>query len=68
MELENNPLIGPAPATASANDEVTRILSREVKDTYDLLGVKSDVGFGVVKNNYWRLSLMVHPDKRPLWH
>lgn len=73
LELENDPLIGPAPATvvaeaASANDaerfeEVTRMLSRDVKNAYDLLGVKSDVEPSVLKKKYWKLSLLVHPDK-----
>ncbi|XP_024395258.1 uncharacterized protein [Physcomitrium patens] len=75
LELENDPLIGPAPPTvvaeaASANEaerfeEVSRMLSREVKNAYDVLGVKADVEPTVLKKKYWKLSLLVHPDKCP---
>ena len=32
-------------------------------DPYDVLGVPHDAAAGAVKKRYWRLSLMIHPDK-----
>ena len=32
-------------------------------DAYDVLGVAPDAGAADVKKRYWRLSLLVHPDK-----
>ena len=32
-------------------------------DPYDVLGVPYDAAAGAVKKRYWRLSLMIHPDK-----
>ncbi|CAM6101542.1 unnamed protein product [Calypogeia fissa] len=78
--LENDPLIGPPPPAAvaeaaSANDaerfeEVTRITAADVGDAYDLLGLKQGVSAGDLKKRYWKLSLLVHPDKcqHPLAH
>jgi hypothetical protein len=72
-ELENDPLVGPPPPSVvaeaeSANDaerfeEVTRMVARDIGNAYDLLGVKPDVNPSVLKKRYWKLSLLVHPDK-----
>ncbi|CAK9261410.1 unnamed protein product [Sphagnum jensenii] len=72
-ELENDPLVGPPPPSVvaeaeSANDaerfeEVTRMVARDIGNAYDLLGVKPDVNPTVLKKRYWKLSLLVHPDK-----
>ncbi|KAK9831957.1 hypothetical protein WJX81_002921 [Elliptochloris bilobata] len=50
--------------------EVVRILrlleARErerAADAYDVLGLAPDAAAGKVKKRYWRLSLLVHPDK-----
>jgi DnaJ family protein C protein 8 len=32
-------------------------------DPYEVLGVPADAAVGAVKKRYWRLSLMIHPDK-----
>ena len=32
-------------------------------DPYEVLGVPHDAAAGAVKKRYWRLSLMIHPDK-----
>ncbi|KAG6543258.1 hypothetical protein Mapa_015339 [Marchantia paleacea] len=72
-ELEGDPMIGPPPPAAvaeaaSANDaerfeEVTRIIAPDVGNAYELLGVKREVTAADLKKRYWKLSLLVHPDK-----
>ncbi|KAJ7557479.1 hypothetical protein O6H91_05G128200 [Diphasiastrum complanatum] len=72
-ELEQNPFVGPPPPAAvaeaeSANEaerfeEVARILSLESGNAYELLGAKPDSSVEVIKKRYWKLSLLVHPDK-----
>ena len=32
-------------------------------DAYDVLGVKPTATSGEIKKRYWRLSLLIHPDK-----
>lgn len=32
-------------------------------DAYDVLGVAEDAATRVMKKRYWKLSLMIHPDK-----
>lgn len=65
--------IGPPPPAvvneaASANDaerfeEVTRIMGAEVDNPYDVVGVNRNMAADNIKKRYWKLSLMVHPDK-----
>ncbi|CAI9287155.1 unnamed protein product [Lactuca saligna] len=65
--------IGPPPPAvvneaASANDaerfeEVTRIMGAEVDNPYDIVGVNRHMVADNLKKRYWKLSLMVHPDK-----
>ncbi|KAI3803878.1 hypothetical protein L1987_32042 [Smallanthus sonchifolius] len=65
--------IGPPPPAvikeaASANDaerfeEVTRIMGAEVDNLYDVVGVNRNMAADSIKKRYWKLSLMVHPDK-----
>ncbi|KAI3788739.1 hypothetical protein L2E82_01512 [Cichorium intybus] len=64
---------------ASANDaerfeEVTRIMGAEVDNPYDIVGVNRNMAADSIKKiqavgvnilEYWKLSLMVHPDKCP---
>ncbi|KAI3715704.1 hypothetical protein L6452_22690 [Arctium lappa] len=67
--------IGPPPPAvvneaASANDaerfeEVTRIMGAEVDNPYDIVGVNRNMSADNIKKRYWKLSLMVHPDKCP---
>nr|XP_043626583.1 uncharacterized protein LOC122598042 [Erigeron canadensis] len=67
--------IGPPPPAvvqeaASANDaerfeEVTRIMVAEVDNPYDVVGVNRNMAADSIKKRYWKLSLMVHPDKCP---
>eukprot|EP00899_Mesostigma_viride_P025454 jgi/Mesvir1/6093/Mv00810-RA.1 len=70
---DNELLIGPPPpffldedARASGDQreaEVARILSLKSRDAYDILGVEPNAAPGVVKKRFWKLSLLVHPDK-----
>ncbi|CBI18170.3 hypothetical protein VitviT2T_028545 [Vitis vinifera] len=67
--------IGPPPPAVvaeaeSANEaerfeEVTRIMGVETDSPYDVLGVNLNMSVDNVKKRYWKLSLMVHPDKCP---
>jgi len=72
-ELENDVLIGPPPPATvaeaeSANDaerfeEVTRIIPLDASNPYDVLGLKRGASAESTKKRYWKLSLLVHPDK-----
>ncbi|GMP80664.1 hypothetical protein CsSME_00035682 [Camellia sinensis var. sinensis] len=44
-------------------EEVTRIMGVEVESPYDVLGVNRNMSADNIKKRYWKLSLMVHPDK-----
>lgn len=44
-------------------EEVTRILGADVDIPYDILGVNNNMSDDNMKKRYWKLSLMVHPDK-----
>ncbi|KAK9122429.1 hypothetical protein Syun_020046 [Stephania yunnanensis] len=73
VETDADLFIGPPPPAIvaeaeSANeaerfDEITRILGVEIENLYDVLGVNWKVSSDNVKKRYWKLSLMVHPDK-----
>ncbi|XP_077248782.1 DNAJ heat shock N-terminal domain-containing protein [Tasmannia lanceolata] len=73
MDAESDLFIGPPPPAVvaeaeSANEaerfeEVTRIMGVEVDNPYDVLGVNHKMSVDNVKKRYWKLSLMVHPDK-----
>ncbi|KAI8531192.1 hypothetical protein RHMOL_Rhmol11G0118100 [Rhododendron molle] len=75
VEEDNAVFIGPPPPAVvteaeSANEaerfeEVTRILGAEVDSPYDILGVNRNMSTDNTKKRYWKLSLMVHPDKCP---
>ncbi|KAF8411863.1 hypothetical protein HHK36_004422 [Tetracentron sinense] len=45
------------------NKQVTRIMEVEVDSPYDVLGVNHNMSTDNIKKRYWKLSLMVHPDK-----
>ncbi|CAH9083687.1 unnamed protein product [Cuscuta epithymum] len=65
--------IGPPPPALvteaeSANEaerfeEITRIMGVEADNAYDVLGMNRKMASENMKKRYWKLSLMVHPDK-----
>lgn len=73
IEVDHDLFIGPPPPAIvaeaeSANEaerfeEVSRIAGAEVDKPYDVLGVNCKMSFDNIKKRYWKLSLMVHPDK-----
>ncbi|XXG65515.1 hypothetical protein AAC387_Pa05g3195 [Persea americana] len=73
LEVDNDVFIGPAPPAMvaeaeSANEaerfeEVMRIVGVEGGDPYDVVGVNHKMSIENIKKRYWKLSLMVHPDK-----
>ncbi|XP_078438920.1 DNAJ heat shock N-terminal domain-containing protein isoform X2 [Wolffia australiana] len=66
-------LIGPPPPAlvsevestneAERFEEVTRIISCDPDRPYDVLGANWKMSTDNIKKKYWKLSLMVHPDK-----
>ncbi|XP_059455708.1 uncharacterized protein LOC132185912 [Corylus avellana] len=75
LEEDTEIFIGPPPPAmvaeaASANEaerfeEVTRIMGVEADCPYDVVGVNLTMSADNVKKRYWKLSLLVHPDKCP---
>ncbi|XP_018459038.2 uncharacterized protein LOC108829934 [Raphanus sativus] len=73
LEEDSAYFIGPAPPAvvaevASSNEaerfeEVTRIMEAEADSPYDVLGVNHNMAADSMKKRYWKLSLLVHPDK-----
>ncbi|CAN8246761.1 unnamed protein product [Cochlearia groenlandica] len=73
LEEDSEYFIGPAPPAvvaevASSNEaerfeEVTRIMEAEADSPYDVLGVNHNMAADNMKKRYWKLSLLVHPDK-----
>ncbi|XP_074592746.1 uncharacterized protein LOC141848597 [Curcuma longa] len=73
LEIDSGLLIGPPPPAivseaASANEaerfeEVARIVGADVDKPYDILGVNWKMSSENIKKRYWKLSLLVHPDK-----
>eukprot|EP00897_Mesotaenium_endlicherianum_P003367 jgi/Mesen1/3058/ME000018S02364 len=69
---EQGPIVGPPPPAAVLEaenateaerfEEVARILAPDT-NAYAILGVKQDVLPPELKKRYWKLSLLVHPDK-----
>eukprot|EP00250_Pteridium_aquilinum_P019064 c24275_g7_i1 orf=362-2197(+) len=72
-DLAVDSFIGPPPPAAvkeaeSANEaeryeEVERILAPDIGNAYELLGLRVGVTADLLKKRYWKLSLLVHPDK-----
>ncbi|KAL1343559.1 hypothetical protein HN51_029925 [Arachis hypogaea] len=74
-ELDDNTelFVGPPPPAMvseaeSANEaerfeEVTRIMEVEADSPYDVLGVNHNMSSDNIKKRYWKMSLLVHPDK-----
>ncbi|KAE8693516.1 DNAJ heat shock N-terminal domain-containing protein isoform 2 [Hibiscus syriacus] len=75
VEEDNELFIGPPPPAlvaevASANEaerfeEVTRIMGAEPDSPYDVVGANHNMSADNIKKKYWKLSLLVHPDKCP---
>ncbi|XP_055833296.1 uncharacterized protein LOC129902219 [Solanum dulcamara] len=73
LEEDTELFIGPPPPALvteveSANEaerfeEVTRITGADADNSYDVLGVNRNMLSDNMKKRYWKLSLMVHPDK-----
>lgn len=73
LDEDGGLFIGPPPPAMvleaeSANEaerfeEVTRIMGADVNSPYDVLAVNQNMSDNNVKKRYWKLSLMVHPDK-----
>ncbi|CAK7323563.1 unnamed protein product [Dovyalis caffra] len=73
LEEDTELFIGPAPPAmvaeaASANEaerfeEVTRIMDVVGDSLYDVVGVNRNMSAENIKKRYWKLSLLVHPDK-----
>ncbi|XP_010543358.1 PREDICTED: transcriptional regulator ATRX homolog [Tarenaya hassleriana] len=73
LEEDSELFVGPAPPAvvaevASSNEaerfeEVTRIMEAEAESPYDILGVNHNMSAENIKKRYWKLSLLVHPDK-----
>lgn len=75
LEEDSELFVGPPPPAmvaeaASANEaerfeEVTRIMGIEADCPYDILGVNQNRSPENIKKRYWKISLLVHPDKCP---
>ncbi|XP_014514564.1 uncharacterized protein LOC106772579 [Vigna radiata var. radiata] len=73
LDDDSELFIGPPPPAMvteaeSANEaerfeEVTRIMEVEADSPYDVLGVNHNMSDANVKKRYWKISLLVHPDK-----
>ncbi|KZV40901.1 hypothetical protein F511_05146 [Dorcoceras hygrometricum] len=73
MDGDNELFIGPPPPAmvkeaestneAERFEEITRIIGAEEASPYDILGVNKNMSAENMKKRYWKLSLMVHPDK-----
>lgn len=73
FEIDNDLFIGPPPAAVAAEaesaneaerfEEVTRIMEAETGSAYDVLGMNHNMSADNMKKRYWKMSLMVHPDK-----
>ncbi|KAH7438887.1 hypothetical protein KP509_04G035100 [Ceratopteris richardii] len=72
-DIGMEPFIGPPPPAAvkeaeSSNEaerfeEVERILAPDIENAYELLGLRVGAAAESMKKRYWKLSLLVHPDK-----
>ncbi|GAB2251938.1 hypothetical protein Droror1_Dr00004785 [Drosera rotundifolia] len=73
LEEDDGFFIGPPPPAVVAEaessneaerfEEITRIMVNDDGNPYDILGVNHKMSIDNVKKRYWKLSLMVHPDK-----
>ncbi|PHU00002.1 hypothetical protein BC332_29789 [Capsicum chinense] len=73
LEEDTETFIGPPPPAlvtevestneAERFEEVTRIMGADTDNSYDVLGANRNMLSDNMKKRYWKLSLMVHPDK-----
>ncbi|XP_042034403.1 uncharacterized protein LOC121780831 isoform X2 [Salvia splendens] len=73
LDGDDDLFIGPPPPAVvkeaeSANEaerfeEITRIIGADADSPYDIVGANKDMAAENIKKRYWKLSLMVHPDK-----
>ncbi|KAH6759401.1 DNAJ heat shock N-terminal domain-containing protein [Perilla frutescens var. frutescens] len=73
LDGDDDLFIGPPPPAVvkeaeSSNEaerfeEITRIIGAEADSLYDIVGANKDMSAENIKKRYWKLSLMVHPDK-----
>ncbi|KAL6189277.1 hypothetical protein ACLB2K_040666 [Fragaria x ananassa] len=73
LEEDAGTFIGPPPPAVvaeveSANEaerfeEVTRIMDSDENSPYDVLGANHNMAPENMKKRYWKMSLLVHPDK-----
>ncbi|XP_004299779.1 PREDICTED: uncharacterized protein LOC101310027 [Fragaria vesca subsp. vesca] len=73
LEEDDGTFIGPPPPAVvaeveSANEaerfeEVTRIMDSDKNSPYDVLGANHNMAPENMKKRYWKMSLLVHPDK-----
>ncbi|KAJ1424910.1 hypothetical protein SESBI_11304 [Sesbania bispinosa] len=73
LDGDDELFIGPPPPAIvseaeSANEaerfeEVTRIMEVETDSPYDVVGVNHNMSSDNIKKKYWKMSLLVHPDK-----
>ncbi|MCO5597957.1 hypothetical protein L7F22_052045 [Adiantum nelumboides] len=72
-DISMEPFVGPPPPAAvkeaeSANEaerfeEVERIIAPDVGNAYELMALRVGASADLMKKRYWKLSLLVHPDK-----
>ena len=53
----------PSTANAAAPEAGTDVSASLKADAYDVMGAPADAANAVIKKQYWKLSLMIHPDK-----
>ncbi|KHN17086.1 Hypothetical protein glysoja_011560 [Glycine soja] len=73
LDDDSELFVGPPPPALvseaeSANEaerfeEVTRIMEVEADSPYDVLGANHNMSSDNMKKKYWKMSLLVHPDK-----
>ncbi|CAN1159528.1 GPALPP motifs-containing protein 1 [Linum perenne] len=73
LEVDNELFVGPPPPAVAAEaesaneaerfEEVTRIMDSSDDSPYDVVGVNYKMSADNIKKRYWKLSLLVHPDK-----
>ncbi|XP_022156581.1 uncharacterized protein LOC111023459 [Momordica charantia] len=73
LEEDNELFVGPPPPAMVAEaetaneaerfEEVSRIMDVEGDSPYDILGLNRNLSIENIKKRYWKMSLLVHPDK-----
>ncbi|KGN44664.2 uncharacterized protein LOC101213388 [Cucumis sativus] len=73
LEEDDELFVGPPPPAMVAEaetaneaerfEEVSRIMDVEGDSPYDILGLNRNLSIENIKKRYWKMSLLVHPDK-----